>query len=198
MKPAPKKKRVRKKPAPGANPPKASPEFAAKACQHVADRLRDHMEQLVPVDDGSYWEPTYGPPPDYELFHFARAVLLEVAAERDPAKLIDRRKRADSPRKRAVEFMSAAIRDGSCKSMNEVYRKAAEKFGSANGGNERNMKRYWSEHVARTGLLPIPSWAPSSNPPGDTRHPAATFIDWLDAQRNLRRRARGSGSHKAK
>lgn len=197
MKPAPKKKRVRKKRDPMGNP-KASPEFAAKACAHVAGHLSEHMEQLVPADDGDYWEPSYGLRPDYELFHFAHAVLLEVAAGRDPAKLIDHRKLTDSPRKRAVEFMSTAMCDGSCKSMNEVYRAAAEKFGGANGGNERNMKRYWSEYVARLGIDPIPSWAPSSNPPGDTRHPAATFVDWMTARRKRKERALGSGSHKAK
>lgn len=184
---APPKKRVRKKRRLETKPPKASREFASKACAFVADHIRDHLVKLAPQEDSDFGMPADMGNDDYRLFHFARNVLLEVAAGRDPEKLIDRRKRANSPRSRAIQVMMDAMRDGSCDSMNDVYRAAAERLGR----DERNMMRYWSDYVAATGIVPMPSWAPSTNPPGHAGHPAATFVKWLAATRRVKKRTRG-------
>lgn len=141
---AKKSKRVRKKPELRIEAEKAPGDFATIACELVAKHLRDKLALTTHDRDPDYWK-----------FVFAHNVLLEVAGGRDPRKLIDRRKSLNSASSRAVDAVFRAMHNGTCRSMDEAYAIAAEELGEI---DERNVKRYWSEHQATSGVKTVPPW----------------------------------------
>jgi hypothetical protein len=140
----PKKPRKRKKPQLQTETGRAPGDFATKAFEVVATHIREKLALEANGDDRDRWK-----------YVFVHNVLLELAAGRDPRKLIDRRKSVNGPSAQAVKAVFDAMHDGACRSMEDAYAIAAAALGNI---DERNVKRYWSEHQAATGVRCIPPW----------------------------------------